>query len=60
MLVNHHNCPLILNQFFKPLYSKDLERLRTRQRHISMISEMYHTAMLEAHRAIIAWKGGAK
>ena len=46
MLVYHHNCPLILNQFFKPLYSKDLERLRTRQRHISMISEMYHTASL--------------
>ena len=27
---------------------------------VDSVGEMYHTAMLEAHRAIIAWKGGAK
>ena len=27
---------------------------------VDSVGEMYHTAMLEAHRAIITWKGGAK
>ena len=27
---------------------------------VDSVGEMYHTAMLEAHRAIIGWKGGAK
>ena len=27
---------------------------------VDSVGEMYHTAMLDAHRAIIAWKGGAQ
>ena len=27
---------------------------------VDSVGEEYHTAMLEAHRAMIAWKGGAK
>jgi hypothetical protein len=27
---------------------------------VDSVGEEYYSAMLEAHRAIIAWKGGAK